>query len=72
MTNSAPPSSVAQLQALPKDEVDSRYRPYILSQEQQNSDPWVERLELDTAREMSNAFGRQIRLLVLYGSLRER
>jgi hypothetical protein len=72
MTNASPPSSVAQVSALPLEEVTSRYRPYTLSAAQREDDPWVDQLELDTVRDMSKAFGRQIRLLVLYGSLRER
>lgn len=56
-------------------EVDQQYRPFLLSQHAAND--WVASLELDGARAMVDAFaerkqGRRLRILVLYGSLRER
>jgi arsenic resistance protein ArsH len=53
----------------------SRYRPFLLPNETQHDD-WVSRLELAVVTEMAyNDFkitGERIKVLVLYGSLRQR
>ncbi|KAK4699360.1 arsenical resistance protein ArsH, partial [Phenoliferia sp. Uapishka_3] len=66
--STAPPSYTAS--TMPQDEVARRYRPYLLSEP--TADDWVSQLELDTVSSMSAAFPRKIKLLVLYGSLRQR
>lgn len=67
-----PPASASQVENLPLGRVKALYRPYILTPEQTQQDPWIESLELDTVTTMAAAFPRQPRLLVLYGSLRAR
>lgn len=55
-------------------ELDKQYRPFLLP-ERQPSD-WTEELELDTITRLveqdRNAGGQPLKILVLYGSLRER
>lgn len=55
--------------------VRSRYRPFLLPEEIQRED-WISRLELATATELSHTDmelrGERLRVLVLYGSLRQR
>jgi len=56
-------------------EVRSEYRPFLLSEEPQQTD-WVSKLELATVTEMAShdlqATGERLKVLVLYGSLRSR
>jgi len=57
-------------------EVRQRYRPFLLPDEIANSD-WIASLEMATAmkmayEEMHRVNGGRLRVLVLYGSLRER
>lgn len=57
-------------------EIRSRYRPFITSPEVTSSD-WIAKSELSTALKMSEADmaktgGNRLKILVLYGSLRER
>ncbi|CAD6588512.1 MAG: hypothetical protein ASARMPREDX12_003353, partial [Alectoria sarmentosa] len=54
---------------------DTRYRPFLLDEETRSSD-WISALELDTVTEMAQkdlqATNQPLRVLVLYGSLRQR
>ena len=56
-------------------EIRNTYRPFLLSKEVEESD-WVSKLELSTAMRMAEEdlkqTGSRLRVLVLYGSLRER
>jgi arsenic resistance protein ArsH len=57
-------------------EIRSKYRPFITSPEVTRSD-WIAKSELSTALKMSEADmektgGNRLKILVLYGSLRER
>lgn len=67
----ARPSTVARLSALEAPEIESRYRPYLTLKDEQEAD-WISQLELDTVTEMASSFPRKVKLLILYGSLRER
>ncbi|KAI5475919.1 hypothetical protein MNV49_000692 [Pseudohyphozyma bogoriensis] len=64
-------TATSRLDALPTTEVDALYRPFRQLKEPEEPN-WVDSLELDTVREMARAFPTKIKLLVLYGSLRER
>lgn len=72
MTASAPPTTVQELEALTAREVDARYRPFLHAVEVEGEGDWVDQLELDTVRAMSEVQESKIKLLVLYGSLRSR
>jgi len=74
------PAFVRQSLAIPECdddlEVRHRYRPFLLPDEIADSD-WIANLEMATAmkmayEEMHRANGGRLRVLVLYGSLRER
>lgn len=65
------PTTVAAHSALTAPLVDALYRPFLLAPEEQTTD-WVADLELDSITSLSTAFPRKLKLLVLYGSLRER
>ena len=57
-------------------EIRRRYRPFLLPEEIANSD-WISNLEMSTAmsmayKDMRRVDGSRLKLLVLYGSLRER
>lgn len=56
-------------------EIRSTYRPFLLGKEVEESD-WVSKLELSTAMKMAEKdlkqTGSRLKVLVLYGSLRER
>ena len=62
-------TTVASLEALSLPEIESRYRPYLQSKA---SHDWTAELELDIVKSMTATLSNPIRLLVLYGSLRER
>jgi arsenic resistance protein ArsH len=71
---------MGKILAIPEQEDDadirSKYRPFITSPEVTNSD-WIAKSELSTALKMSEADmaktgGNRLKILVLYGSLRER
>ncbi|GAA5824669.1 hypothetical protein JCM11251_005295 [Rhodosporidiobolus azoricus] len=66
------PSSASALGTLPKADIDVLYRPFLITKNGPNEPDWVEGLELDGAKEMASKFGRPIKVLILYGSLRER
>lgn len=71
MTNAAlpqPPRSTHELDALPLEETNARYRPYL---QYKGEEDWVADLELDTVSQMMLASGGRMKTLVLYGSLRE-
>lgn len=67
-----PISSPAALDALASGEVESRYRPFLLTEQQKQEEDWVAALELETVAAMASASERKLKILVLYGSLRER
>lgn len=56
-------------------EIRAKYRPFLLEPEFEASD-WISELELDTAVSMAEAdlakTGSRLKVLVLYGSLRQR
>lgn len=72
MTQSLPPLTPADLCALQTDETEARYRPFLLTEQQKQEEDWVAALELETVSAMVSASGRKLKILVLYGSLRER
>ncbi|GAA5898369.1 hypothetical protein JCM5296_001353 [Sporobolomyces johnsonii] len=67
-------TSAASLAALPQETVDARYRPFLDVKKPESGDEadWVDQLELDTVTEMAARFPRKLKILILYGSLRER
>jgi hypothetical protein len=71
-----PPSTPAEVAALELDAIESRYRQFLAKAPgETDADDWTSTLELDTVREMVNAIepdAPPIKILVLYGSLRER
>ncbi|GAA5900147.1 hypothetical protein JCM6882_002626 [Rhodosporidiobolus microsporus] len=66
------PQTASAVSALSQNDVDALYRPFLLTKNASDEPDWVEGLELDGAREVAKAFGRPVKVLVLYGSLRER
>ncbi|ORY55952.1 flavo protein-like protein [Leucosporidium creatinivorum] len=74
MTQSPPRliASPADLNALSPAEVEARYRPFLLTELQKQESNWVDELELETVAAMAGASESKIKLVVLYGSLRER
>jgi arsenic resistance protein ArsH len=52
-------------------EVDRRYRPFLITKNAEDEPDWVDELELNTVREMQ-AKSKQVKVLILYGSLRQR
>ncbi|BGP19615.1 hypothetical protein JCM10213_008317 [Rhodosporidiobolus nylandii] len=71
MSSSAPLASSAPA-AVPPADVDSLYRPFLATKNAADEPDWVDALELDTAKRVASEFGRPLKVLVLYGSLRER
>ncbi|GAA6029627.1 hypothetical protein JCM8097_000970 [Rhodosporidiobolus ruineniae] len=69
---SALPVSAASLSTLNKSEVERLYRPFLHTKNAPDEPDWIGSLELDTAKATAAQFGRPIKVLVLYGSLRER
>ncbi|KAL8277868.1 hypothetical protein RQP46_009687 [Phenoliferia psychrophenolica] len=71
-TSSAPitPFSVASLASLTPTEVQDRYHPFRTPSTQEPD--WTSLLELDTVTSLSSALPSPIKLVVLYGSLRQR
>lgn len=71
-----PPATPDEVAAVELAAVESRYRPFLAKAAgETEADDWTSTLELDTVREMVEAIGPdgpQLRILVLYGSLRER
>lgn len=65
----APPTP-ASLSAMAPADVDRLYRPFHLSDPK--TPDWVSNLELDTVSTLSRTLPSKLKLLVLYGSLRER
>lgn len=68
--------SLAIQQSEDNDEIRDQYRPFLLPQETVESD-WIANLEISTAmkmayEEMHRVDGGRLKVLVLYGSLRER
>ena len=75
----ARPQTVAQLDSLATSLVDKLYRPFLPSLPlpgQPSTTPapdcWVDKLELDAVTASCTAYPKKIKLLVIYGSLRER
>lgn len=54
-----------------EEDVDRRYRPFLATKNADDEPDWVEALELDTVTEMQ-AREKRVKVLVLYGSLRQR
>ncbi|GAA5820419.1 hypothetical protein JCM3770_002435 [Rhodotorula araucariae] len=71
-----PSTTAASLAALAAQDVEARYRPFRATKNGPDEGDWTEALELETVREMvrrgREKGEREIRVLVLYGSLRER
>lgn len=72
MTQTVIISSPAELDALRLEDVQARYRPFLLTEVQKQEEDWVDKLELETVQKMAEAGERKLKILVLYGSLRER
>lgn len=69
------PTSIAALVSLSKPLVEKFYRPFIipaLDGAEPVATDWVDELELDLVSQMASQLQEPIKLLVLYGSLRER
>lgn len=70
------PATPAEVAALELEAVEHRYRPFLAKAAgETEADDWTAALELDTVRQMVEAIGSdlpQLRILILYGSLRER
>ena len=72
------PQSVTQLDSISTAAANQFYRPFLpalLNSEQPTTplpDCWVDKLELDSVSAACAAHPKKIKLLVLYGSLRER
>ncbi|KPV71516.1 uncharacterized protein RHOBADRAFT_67059 [Rhodotorula graminis WP1] len=69
--------TAASLDTLAPHEVDSLYRPFLATKNAADEPDWTAHLELDTVRQMVRDASEQrgqppIKVLVLYGSLRER
>jgi len=69
--------TAASLDSLAQHEVDSLYRPFLATKNGADEPDWTAHLELDTVRQMVRDASEQrgqppIKVLVLYGSLRER
>lgn len=65
--------SASALAALSADDVERRYRPFRATKNAVGEADWVESLELDTVKQLvERSQERDLRVLVLYGSLRER
>ncbi|GAA6020839.1 hypothetical protein JCM10207_001675 [Rhodosporidiobolus poonsookiae] len=69
---SSPPTTRGALEAMALDEIKARYRPFLATKNAADEADWVDDLELDTVQELAQRFPRPVRVLVLYGSLRER
>ncbi|GAA5922253.1 hypothetical protein JCM1841_001382, partial [Sporobolomyces salmonicolor] len=67
-------TSAASLAALPQKTVEERYRPFLDVKKPDSGEQadWVDQLELDTVTELAARFPRKLKILLLYGSLRER
>ncbi|BGP42985.1 hypothetical protein JCM10450v2_007104 [Rhodotorula kratochvilovae] len=69
-------TTAASLAALATEDVEARYRPFRATKNAPDEADWTEGLELEVVREMGRREKekgeREVRLLVLYGSLRER
>ncbi|GJN93236.1 hypothetical protein Rhopal_006283-T1 [Rhodotorula paludigena] len=65
--------NASALAALSADDVERRYRPFRATKNAVGEADWVESLELDTVKQLvERSQERDLRVLVLYGSLRER
>lgn len=64
------PTSKAALEAMQQHDIERHYRPFLAKKG--DEEDWVERLELDTVQRMAKERSQPIKVLVLYGSLRER
>ncbi|GAA5853194.1 hypothetical protein JCM8547_000236 [Rhodosporidiobolus lusitaniae] len=68
-----PPAPAPNLPSdLPEVDVHKLYRPFLATKNAPDEPDWIDALELDTVKTMAVQFGRPLRILVLYGSLRER
>lgn len=65
-----PPTTLAALSSLPQSHIEAIYRPYLARKD--TGADWVDALELDTVSALAESRKEKIKLLVLYGSLRER
>lgn len=71
------PTTASSLQALSAQDVEVRYRPYLATKNAADDPDWTAQLELDTVKDMVRRMRElqgqpDIKVLVLYGSLRER
>ncbi|TNY22635.1 flavo protein-like protein [Rhodotorula diobovata] len=71
------PTTAASLEALSTQDVEARYRPYLATKNAADEPDWTAQLELDTVKDMVLRMRElqgqpEIKVLVLYGSLRER
>ncbi|GAA5995299.1 uncharacterized protein JCM10292_005087 [Rhodotorula paludigena] len=66
-------NSASAIAALSADDVERRYRPFRKTKHAVGEADWVESLELETVKQLvEQSQERDLRVLVLYGSLRER
>lgn len=66
------PTSLAAVDQMTLEQVEARYRPFRAKKNAAGEPDWVESLELDTVQKMAQSRSQPVRILVLYGSLRER
>ncbi|GAA5987715.1 hypothetical protein JCM10908_007180 [Rhodotorula pacifica] len=66
------PTTLEALQQMEHVDVESRYRPFRATRNAEAELDWVDALDLETVQKMAHARSEPIKVLVLYGSLRER
>lgn len=66
------PTTTEAVHRLTSDEVEARYRPFRTTKNNEGEPDWIESLELDTVQKLAQARSEPVKVLVLYGSLRER
>ncbi|KAG0665162.1 hypothetical protein C6P46_000259 [Rhodotorula mucilaginosa] len=66
------PTTTEAVHRLTSDEVEARYRPFRTTKNNEGEPDWTESLELDTVQKLAQARSEPVKVLVLYGSLRER
>ncbi|GAA5880557.1 hypothetical protein JCM3774_002008 [Rhodotorula dairenensis] len=66
------PTATAAVYQMTTDEVEARYRPFRATKNPEGEPDWVDSLELETVQTMVQSHPEPVRVLVLYGSLRER
>lgn len=66
------PTTTEAVHRLTSDEVEARYRPFRTTKNNEGEPDWINSLELDTVQKLAQARSEPVKVLVLYGSLRER